>query len=247
MAAASLPLGKLIAVVVIAVIAASAISIGASTMLAVGPAGPEGPQGETGSQGAKGDTGDTGPAGATGATGETGATGAKGDKGDTGDTGPQGEQGLQGERGFGVPQQGNISVSFAEFVANENDQNASYHYSYGLRNHNTAGTLYCYAPLQLPHGATITNATFYFYDNDVGNFGFWLMRSNQTGYSVMGSTYNTPASATPGYDNVSLSSIINAIVDNNNYNYYIEITIPFSSDSFDYRFYYALIEYEYPA
>jgi hypothetical protein len=39
MAATSLPMGKLIAVIVISVILASAISVGASTMLAVGPQG----------------------------------------------------------------------------------------------------------------------------------------------------------------------------------------------------------------
>ena len=104
MAAISLTMGKLIAGIVIAIVAASAVSAGVS-MLIPGPQGPEGPEGQqgaTGPQGPQGETGDTGPAGATGPAGPagaTGATGAKGDKGDTGDTGPQGPQGEQGIQG----------------------------------------------------------------------------------------------------------------------------------------------------
>ena len=79
MAAVSLTMGKLIAGIVNAILASSAISVGASMMLAVGPTGPEGPQGETGPQGPKGDTGATGPQGPAGATGPQGEKGDKGD------------------------------------------------------------------------------------------------------------------------------------------------------------------------
>jgi hypothetical protein len=91
--AVSLTMGKLIAGIVIAILASSAIFVGASMMLAVGPAGPEGPQGETGLQGPKGDTGDTGPQGPAGATGAQGEKGDKGDTGETGATGPEGPPG----------------------------------------------------------------------------------------------------------------------------------------------------------
>ena len=83
-------MGKLAALMVIAILASIAISIGASTIWAVGPQGPQGEQGEQGPKGLKGDTGDTGPQGATGATG---VQGEKGDKGDTGETGPEGPPG----------------------------------------------------------------------------------------------------------------------------------------------------------
>jgi hypothetical protein len=88
--AVSLTMGKLIAGIIIAILASSAISVGASMMLAVGPAGP---QGETGLQGPKGDTGDTGPQGPAGATGPQGEKGDKGDTGETGATGPEGPSG----------------------------------------------------------------------------------------------------------------------------------------------------------
>ena len=59
MAAVSMTMPKLIAVIAIAILASSAISVGVSTMLITGPAGPEGLQGETGPQGLQGETGAT--------------------------------------------------------------------------------------------------------------------------------------------------------------------------------------------
>jgi hypothetical protein len=90
MTTATLSMGKIVALIVIAILASSAISIGASTLLAVGPQGPEGPQGEQGIQGLKGDAGDTGPQGPAGATGPQGEKGDKGNTGETGATGPEG-------------------------------------------------------------------------------------------------------------------------------------------------------------
>jgi hypothetical protein len=238
---------QFIAVIVIAILASSAIAVGASTMLAVGPAGPQGEQGETGPQGPKGETGDIGPQGTAGPQGETGL---QGPPGEPGGTGPQGDEGPQGERGFGMPQQGNISIPFAAFVTKYN-MNASYEYDYGILNYNTAGNLVCFAPLQLPQGSTITNATFYFYDNDDDLFNFWLESGNTTKRdNIIGYVSNTPGPDTPGYDYVSLNGIspTYATVDNDNYYYYLEIYIPRSSTSvLNYRFFYALIEYELPA
>jgi hypothetical protein len=242
-------MGKLIAGILVAILAASAIAVGASTLLAVGPEGPQGPQGDTGPQGSQGETGDTGPQGATGPAGPTGPTGA------TGATGPQGLQGIQGpqgERGFGVPQQGNISVPFSAFVPPSSDDSVSYSYLYGLTNTDGATIEYCYAPLQLPHGATITNATFYFYDNDDdGTFLFDLLRGNFTNtWNEIGYVWKYPSSGTTGFDSISLADDFypeRATVDNNNYYYYLLIQFPYSSTStLYYRFYYALIEYAYP-
>ena len=116
MATISLTLGKFIAGIVIAILASSAISIGASTILAVGPQGPEGPQGPQGEQGIQGLTGDTGPQGAAGPTGATGAQGEKGDKGDTGETGATGPEGPPGnatryviEGSFNVTEDGDLT------------------------------------------------------------------------------------------------------------------------------------------
>ena len=131
--------------------------------------------------------------------------------------------------------------------------NATYDFNYGLRNYNTAGTLVCYAPVQLPQGATITNATIYFYDNDDSYVRFYFERGNVIDrYDIIGYADNTPGSDTPGYTYVGLSgSYPNpayATVDNNNWYYYLELYIPHSSTNLsNYRFFYALIEYELPA
>ena len=105
MAATSITMSKFVAGLIITILVASAISAGiaVSTQLITGPRGPQGEtglQGPAGPQGPTGETGLQGPAGATGAKGSTGATG------ETGATGPQ------GPRGYGVPQKGNISISY---------------------------------------------------------------------------------------------------------------------------------------
>lgn len=246
----SLTMGKFIAGIVIAILAASAISVGASTMLAAGPQGLQGEQGETGPQG---DTGPQGPQGVAGSAGATGATGPTGPRGSTGPAGADGAdgatgpQGPQGERGFGVPQQGNISVGYSAFTPLNNDDLVNWSPTYGLRNTDTADLL-CMAPVQLPHGATVTNATFYFYDNDAGDyFYFYLCRENATWLDIMAYVSTSPASETPGSTHVSASNIDYATVDNNTYHYWLYFKLPYSStSSYDYRFYYALVEYAYP-
>ena len=100
------------------------------------------------------------------------------------------------------------------------------------------------APLQLPHEATIKNVTFYFYYNYDSFFVFILRRENQTDFEEMATVRNDPGSDTPGYTNISFSYIDYATVDNNNYHYYLNIAVPGSTQ---YRFFYALIEYELPA
>jgi hypothetical protein len=104
MSEVSLTIRGLIAVILIAILASSAIAVGASMMLAVGPQGPEGPQGDTGLQGPAGSQGLQGETGAAGPRGATGPTGPKGDTGATGATGATGLQGIQGQQGEQGPQ-----------------------------------------------------------------------------------------------------------------------------------------------
>jgi hypothetical protein len=161
-----------------------------------------------------------------------------------------GPQGPQGEQGFGFEPAGNISIGYDAFMPLQYSDNVTYIPGQGLLSFNTASFVGCMAPLQLLHGTTITNATFYFYDNDAGYFEFYLMRQNQTlSWQVMGDVFNTPGSDTPGNDHISLSSIdYGATIDNNNYYYYLIISLPYSStSSYYYQFHYALIEYELPA
>lgn len=233
MVAVTLSMTKFIAAIVIAILASSAIALGASTMLTVGPTGPEGPQGP------KGDTGATGSAGPTG---DTGPQGLQGEQGPQGDDGPQGIQGIQGERGFGVPQKGNISISPFAFVPWLPDDKASFSDFDGIQNLGV-NVLICWADIQLPHGAKITNVTCYFYDVGNEQVGINLKRANQINRDIL-AIATSPITGGPGNGNVSASSISHAIVDNNNYYYYLVVGIPPSE--FYYKFYFALIEYEYP-
>jgi hypothetical protein len=82
---------------VIAILAASAISTVASTQLAVGPQGPKGADGAAGPQGS------IGPQGPHGEQGPQGEEGPAGPQGEVGPTGPQGDPGLGVEPGFLVP------------------------------------------------------------------------------------------------------------------------------------------------
>jgi hypothetical protein len=66
---ASITMGEFIAGLMIAIAVSSAISIAASTFLAVGQQGPQGEQGEQGLPGSQGETGAPGPQGPPGVTG----------------------------------------------------------------------------------------------------------------------------------------------------------------------------------
>ncbi len=81
---------------VIAILAASAISTVASTQLTVGPQGPKGADGAAGPQGP------IGPQGPHGEQGPQGEEGSAGPQGEMGPTGPQGPEGPQGDPGLGV-------------------------------------------------------------------------------------------------------------------------------------------------
>jgi hypothetical protein len=82
-----------------------------------------------------------------------------------------------------------------------------------------------------------------------------VVRGNLTDtYDRIGYAGNSPGSATPGYASASLTGTNGqyypeyATVDNNNYHYWLQLYLPYSSTSSTYyRFYYALIEYELPA
>jgi hypothetical protein len=202
-----------------------------------GPQGPQGPKGDTGDVGPQGLTGTTGPQGPPGPTGPAGATGPQGT------AGVAGPQGLQGTRGLGFESQGNISVSHLEVSPFDQSQELAYSDD-GVYNPQTS-RIYCFAPVHLPNGVIITNATFYYYDADVtSNIRFYLIRQNQTTRRVMGFTDSDEYG---GYGNSSLLSVSSPVVDNINNIYSLRIDFPDNfGDYLDFRFQYALIEYRYP-
>ncbi len=230
MAAITISLTKFVAGIVIAILASSAISIGASTMLAVGPQGPEGPKGDTGPQGPKGDTGDTGAQGPAGPKGDTGAPGAPGP------AGPQGEQGL------GFETTGNITVSAGALLP----QISTVPYVRDMSRVYQTGTTasYFHAPLQLPNGANITKVTFHWKDSGPERVSFSLWRTSFSKHGDISSVW-TPwldSSGAAGFGNTT-SSTSGLIVDNNAYIYTAYVLLP---PTLTYSFRVAFIEYAYP-
>jgi len=215
-------MSKLIALVVIAILAASAISVGASTMLAVGPAGPEGPQG---------DTGDVGPQGPAGATGATGATG------------PQGDTGPQGEPGIGFEPTGYISISAPAFDSTDNDDVV--YVGSTIFNYEVSDTVFFVASVSLPHGATITNVTSYWSDLDGSldiSCALWICN----GVGVSWEMADVSSSGHAGWGSTVDTSISDATIDNGLYSYMFYMSIPANSPVHNLRFRSVTIGFAYP-
>jgi hypothetical protein len=127
-----------IAGLIMAILASSSISTIASMQLAVGPQGEKGDQGETGTRGVQGIQGDIGP------------------------QGKEGPIGPEGPEGYSPWENGSISISALAFKPENPDwvqsSNLTYLMSYGGSH---------WAPVQLPHKATILNITAYLYDQMV--------------------------------------------------------------------------------
>ncbi|MEX2596233.1 MAG: hypothetical protein WEC59_04820, partial [Salibacteraceae bacterium] len=102
-----------------------------------------------------------------------------------------------------------------------------------------------YAPIQLPDGATVTEVTFYIYDND-GTYGVeGSLRRHTLGgtiVSVLGSTPTSGNTATPGTTSLTESTILNAVIDNSSYSYFLRFSTYQNNN--DLRIYGARVTYE---
>ena len=98
-----------------------------------------------------------------------------------------------------------------------------------------------YAPLNLPHGATITMMTLDFWNqssNSEEYIAIYLERSSLYVYSLMGSVVSNSL----GKNSVSTTSFFDPEIDNSQYTYYIVLDI---GDEFLFC-YGVLIEFTYP-
>jgi hypothetical protein len=233
---------------IIAILIASALSTvivsywGSELQGPPGPQGSQGPQGEPGPQGIQGPQGETGPQGPQGEEGQEGPRGEEGPTGATGLQGVTGPQGPQGEQGIGFEPQSNISVPATAFVCLD----TPYDYNAFVLRNDPAIPLNFVAPLQLPDGVTIRNITFYWYDNGTDVMDFSLVRYQRVQAYTMGSS-SSPSTELVGDGSSSPVAINFATVDNSQYVYYLQLYIPASATDGEYLFYYAIIEYEYPA
>ncbi len=232
MTAASLTMGKFIAAIVIAIIASSAISIGVSTQLMTGTQGPKGDTGPQGPQGDTGDTGATGPQGATGAAGAAGATGA------TGATGAQGEQGI------GFEPTGYISIPASAFTSiNPYDDNVRI--STELRNLEASSASYFYAPVQLPHGVTVTNVTSYWYDVEA-SLDIQCLFGRSVGDNSIFALVSVDSSGSSGSGSTVDTTITSVEIDNAQYSYLFYVRIPANSPTTNLQLRFATIGFAYP-
>jgi hypothetical protein len=103
-----------------------------------------------------------------------------------------------------------------------------------------------YAPVQLPSGVTITRFSSYWWDNGESAIGCELRRHMQGSGIDLLATANSPQASGPGYGVTSDFTIDYPTIDNQ-YQYYINVSLPPRPDGFpnDYSFFYALILYEY--
>jgi hypothetical protein len=242
MTAVSLTMRKLISIMLIAILASSAIAVGASMMLAVGSDGPQGEQGEIGPQGPAGPQGPQGVAGPAGAAGAAGATGATGPAGADGEDGATGLQGPQGERGIGFEPTGYVSVHASSFNPYDNTMNVFY--GGGVSNFGaTDATLY--GSVQIPDGVTVTNVTFYWFDTDVTfDILFYLYRLSTDNAVLLMATGSSSGNSGPGF--TVDTSIEYASIDNSQYSYYFGVFIPANLPQPDLDFRFSTIGFAYP-
>jgi hypothetical protein len=238
----SLSLTTLILGLIVAIIASGIVSSVATQQLA--PAvitGPQGPQGEQGPPGPQGEQGPIGPEGPTGPQGEQGAIGPQGEQGLAG---PEGSAGPQGEPGIGFAPTNYISVPASAFVPRY-PYNDNVEVGRHLQNFEAVGYVYFFGSVQLPHGVTVTNVTSYWYDANAGvdlacrlwsidgeDLGFVLADVDSSGSSGVGATIDT--------------TIDYAEIDNSQYSYVFQVTIPANSPNTSLLFLFVTIGFTYP-
>lgn len=233
---------------VIAILVSSALSTLITTQFAIGPQGPEGPegatgvQGLTGSAGATGVKGDIGLRGATGVTGATGATGAIGATGPQGTTGATGATGPQGPQGIGFEPTSYLSIPASAFVSEYSTDDTKI--SVDVRNLDSA-TSFFYAPVQLPHGVTVTNVTSYWFDADTIEDVTCYMRLATTDGAYM-TMASVSSSGSTGLGNAVDTSISYSSINNRNYEYLIYLGMPSNFLGGSLRLRFVTIGFAYP-
>ncbi len=136
-----------------------------------------------------------------------------------------------------MPQTGYLSLSAADFQPQVDGYDFS---NTGQRLQNVDGSSDNYiAPVQLPHGATVTRLTFYWRDTSSSNGVLSLYRNGLAGTSSLMAYASTSGNAGNGssYD----STISYATVDNSQYSYFLSLGLP-DSNVWCYG---AIIEYTY--
>lgn len=124
-------------------------------------------------------------------------------------------------------QTGYLSAPAAAFTPSEDGYN---YQNLGAGLIHTSGPTALYlAPMNLPHGATVTRLTFYWSDTSAGeDGGAMLYRTSYTGsFNFMVSPLSTNGSAGPGSS--TTTSITYSVIDNSQYGYFVVLSLPNSN------------------
>ena len=140
-----------------------------------------------------------------------------------------------------IPRKGSVSVPAAAFTS-QNTTSDWRNYGTSLQNHEISGNATFYAGVQLPHGATVTNLTSYYTDLVLDTIYCVLYRYNYTDGGIAGWTMASVSSIGEAGTSFNYDDSIDfATVDNDQYTYYLYVTVP----PVPCAFHYAVIEYEY--
>ena len=101
-----------------------------------------------------------------------------------------------------------------------------------------------YAPLHLPHGATVTKLTLSYYDDGSGAFDYVDIGMELAQGFGAGMTMAYVRSDDGGTGSKSTTSILNPLVDNSQYSYFLSLSMQNTGAWL--KFYEALIEFTYP-
>jgi hypothetical protein len=143
-----------------------------------------------------------------------------------------------------IPKKGYISISPTAFTPSDQVQ------SYSKNGAFLQGGGNFYAPIYLPSGVKITNMTAKLYDNDTsGEITVELKRVELygTSQSKVLASVRTGIQEAPGPVVLYDDSIDFAIVDNQQYNYFVDVYLSYWNPNNPLELRWILLEYEYPA
>jgi hypothetical protein len=124
-------------------------------------------------------------------------------------------------------------------------QGGMYYHNAGYLENQGVAALYFFAPIYLPHGATITKVTSYWHDADATDLSIALDKmSNVDGATNSGyiAAFNSSGTAGDGSTIRTGGDIISPVVDNAGYNYCLSLGMEGSSAN---KLYSVVIEYTY--
>jgi len=148
-----------------------------------------------------------------------------------------------------LPQTGMISISAAAFGCDDNPllHGSAYNTGVIITNMNLTMDAYFSAPVQLPHGVTITRITCYWHDPGDAAVICDLLRMNNTQpHRQIIDTLSSPGVAGPGHGS-TVSTTTNYATIDNTYQYCLSALIPPKSvnPAGFYWLKYVIIEYQY--